>query len=50
MLERGRGIAFTDKKGVRTKGSEVGFALSKIEEKAIVFFFDTTSRRVEKTK
>jgi hypothetical protein len=31
QIEKGRGIAFIDKKGVRTKGSEVGYPLSKIE-------------------
>ena len=31
-IEKGRGIAFLDDKGVRTKGSDVGFSLSKIEQ------------------
>ncbi len=31
-IEKGRGIAFMDDKGVRTKGSDVGFSLSKIEQ------------------
>ena len=31
-IERGRGIAFIDRKGVRTKGSEVGFSLNRIEK------------------
>jgi hypothetical protein len=30
-IERGRGITFLDQKGVRIKGSEVGYSLSKIE-------------------
>jgi hypothetical protein len=30
-VERGRGIAFIDEKGVRIKGSEVGFSLARIE-------------------
>ena len=30
-VEKGRGIAFIDEKGVRIKGSEVGYSLSKIE-------------------
>ncbi|RYZ26695.1 MAG: relaxase [Chitinophagaceae bacterium] len=30
-VERGRGIAFIDQKGVRTKGSEVGYPLGRIE-------------------
>jgi len=31
-IEKGRGIAFIDQKGVRIKGSEVGYSLSKIEK------------------
>lgn len=31
-IEKGRGIAFTDNKGVRIKGSEVGYSLSVIEK------------------
>ncbi|MBS1654161.1 MAG: relaxase/mobilization nuclease domain-containing protein [Bacteroidetes bacterium] len=31
-VEKGRGIAFTDNKKVRTKGSEVGYSLSRIEQ------------------
>jgi hypothetical protein len=31
-IQRGRGIAFIDQKGVRTKGSEVGFSLNRVQK------------------
>ena len=31
-IQKGRGIAFIDKKGVRTKGSEVSFSLNRVEK------------------
>jgi len=45
-VERGRGIAFIDQKGVRTKGSEVGYPLARIER--ILSQKQITSRQRER--
>lgn len=49
-IERGRGIAFIDRKGVRTKGSEVGFSLNRVEkilgQKQQILVFNQSNKNI----